>query len=195
MTRPALLPTPDPTPDPTPAPDADADAVRDAVSSFPSGVTVVTTVADGEPYGMTVSAFTSVSQAPPLVLVCVGGTGTGAELLARGGAFCVNVLAAAQAPLARRFASRRRPRGTAMFDGAPYRDGVTGTPVLLGAAAHLECELQATVDGGDHLLVLGRVVAAAAAPHVRPLVVHRRDLTSVEQVSGRPQPSLTVVRP
>ncbi len=184
MTRPAHLPS------------ADAgDAVQDAVAAFPSGVTVVTTRADGEPYGMTVSAFSALSQTPPLVLLCVGAGGRGAELLAGGGAFCVNVLAASQAALARHFASRRRPRGAAMFDGVPHRTGTTGAPVLRGTVAHLECELHAVLEGGDHAVVLGRVVRAVSAPHRRPLVVHRRELTSLDPVSGALPPSLTVVRP
>jgi flavin reductase (DIM6/NTAB) family NADH-FMN oxidoreductase RutF len=187
MTRSALLLS-----DP---PSACPDEVQDAVSSFPSGVTVVTTAADGEPYGMTVSAFTALSQAPPLVLVCVASGSRGIDLLARSGAFCVNVLAASQGPLARRFASRRRPRGAAMFDGIPHRTGVTGSPVLLGTVSHLECELHRLDAGGDHTVVLGRVLRAATVPDEQPLVVHRRALSTVEHVSGALPPALAVVRP
>lgn len=182
MTRPAQLP-------------CDDDAMQDAVASFPSGVTVVTTVADGEPYGMTVSAFCALSQEPPLVLLCVGSGGRGDALLARGGAFCVNVLAAEQAPLARHFASRRRPPGAAMFEGVPHRTGSTGVPVLRGTVASVECALHAVLDGGDHAVVVGRVLRAVTAPHRRPLVVHRRGLTSLVPVSQALPPALTVVRP
>jgi flavin reductase (DIM6/NTAB) family NADH-FMN oxidoreductase RutF len=82
-----------------------------------------------------------------------------------------------------------------MFDGVPHATGVTGAPVLLGTVAHLECELHAVLDGGDHALVLGHVLRAVSAPHRRPLVVHRRELTSVADVSGASRPPLTVVRP
>jgi len=187
MTSPALVPT---------APsNCDPEQVQDALAAFPSGVTVVTTCADGEAYGMTVSAFCALSQDPPLVLLCVRSSGRGLDLLARSGACCVNVLSSEQAPLARLFASRRRPRGPGALDGVPHRTGTTGSPVLAGAAAHLECELEALQAWGDHTVVVGRVVAAGSAPPSAPLVVHRRRLTGVADVSAPVPPPLGVVRP
>ena len=146
---------------------------RTAMGAFATGVTVVTVRSpDGELYGMTVNAFSSVSLAPPLVLVCLGAPGRGQELVERAGVFSVNVLAESQQDVSRWFAGRRRPDDARMFDGIAVGTGATGCPVLLEAAASYDCRVDRVVAAGDHVIVIGEVAALRHAPEVQPLVFH-----------------------
>ncbi len=112
---------------------------RDAVGAFATGVNVITTRIDDTRYGMTASAFSSVSLDPPLILICIGKTAEGAEVISRNGVFAVNVLSADQEPLSNFFASKSRPRGRDAFRGVAHHEAVTGSPLLDGAAVHLDC--------------------------------------------------------
>lgn len=134
--------------------------LRDAVGRFASGVTVVTTLGeDGAPIGCTVSAFSSVSLDPPLVLVCIDNGRFMHRALTTGVGFVINVLAADQADLAMSFA---RPAAD-KFTGVPFHRGRGGVPLLDGALAHLQCDRYAVLDGGDHAIVLGRVMTVGTA--------------------------------
>jgi flavin reductase len=156
-------------------------AFRAAMASFPTGVTVVTVACDdGNMHGMTVNAFSSVSLEPMLVLVCLVQTSRGADLIERAGAFAVNVLSAGQQDVSRWFAYRQRPAGPAMFDGVPFEPGVTGCPILAGAAASFDCRLRQSHRAGDHLIVLGEVVALVHHPQLEPLVFHAGTYTALE---------------
>lgn len=160
---------------------------RTAMGAFATGVTVVTVrTPDGELYGMTVNAFTSVSLDPPLVLVCLAAPGRGQELIARAGVFSVNVLAESQQDVSRWFAGRRRPDDASMFDGIAVGTGVTGCPVLVEAAASLDCRVDRVVAAGDHVIVIGEVAALRHVPEVEPLVFHNGGYRSLESLpSGR----------
>ena len=167
-----------------PASAVDVRAFRDAMGSFPTGVTVVTVASDdGSMYGMTVNSFSSVSLDPMLVLVCLNETSRGVGLIERSGAFVVNVLSAGQQDLARWFANRHRPAGTAMFDAVPFESGVTGGPVLVDATASFDCRLRQSHRAGDHLIVLGEVVALVHRPQLEPLVFHAGMYKSLEYES------------
>jgi flavin reductase len=151
-----------------------ASAFRQAMGSFPTGVTVVTVATgDGSMYGVTVNSFSSVSLDPMLVLVCLNENSRGIGPIERAGAFAVNVLSAAQRDVARWFADRHRPGGSLMFDGMPFEPGVTGCPVLFGATASFECRLRQSHPAGDHLIVLGEVVALVHRPELEPLIFHQ----------------------
>lgn len=127
-------------------------AFRQAMGQFASGVTVVTTLGpNGEPTGSTVSAFCSLSLAPPMVLVCLHRGRTTHLAIERAGRFAVNILSCDQAGIARRFAGPR-----ARFEGVGHRRGVGG-PHLDGAIAHIDCRVHELNDGGDHVIVLGAV--------------------------------------
>jgi flavin reductase (DIM6/NTAB) family NADH-FMN oxidoreductase RutF len=145
---------------------------RDAMSAFATGVTVVTTAVDGELYGITANSFTSVSLDPMLVLVCLKDSSRALELLTRSHAFSVNVLAAGQADLSRRFADRSRPTGVAAFDGVAISMGASGCPNIVDCAAVLDCRLYQLYPGGDHAIVVGEVVAYRARLELEPLVFH-----------------------
>jgi flavin reductase len=159
----------------------DVGAFRQAMGSFPTGVTVVTVACDdGDMHGMTVNSFSSVSLDPMLVLVCVNQTSCGLGLIERAGAFAVNVLSAAQQDLSRWFASRQRPAGSTMFDGVPFEPGVTGCPVLVDATASFDCRVRQSHRAGDHLIVLGEVVALVHRPQLEPLIFHAGTYKALE---------------
>jgi flavin reductase (DIM6/NTAB) family NADH-FMN oxidoreductase RutF len=165
-----------------PAPAAGASAFRQAMSSFPTGVTIVTVASgDGNMHGMTVNSFSSVSLDPMLVLVCLNEASRGAGLIERAGAFAVNVLSAGQRDLSGWFASPHRPVGPAMFDGVPAEPGPTGSPVLAGATASFDCRVWQTHGAGDHLIVLGEVVAVMHRPELEPLIFHAGTYKSLER--------------
>ncbi len=166
-------------------PSLDVSAFRAAMGSFPTGVTVVTVACgDGTMHGMTVNSFSSVSLDPMLVLVCLGESSRGVGLIELAGAFVVNVLSAQQQEVSRWFADRHRPAGPVMFDGVPFAPGVTGCPVLAGASASFECRLRQSHRAGDHLIVLGEVVALVHHPELEPLVFHAGMYKPLGQQAG-----------
>jgi flavin reductase (DIM6/NTAB) family NADH-FMN oxidoreductase RutF len=112
---------------------------------------------------MTANAFTSVSLDPPLILVCVHRDGQLHESIVSAGSFAVSVLSAAQMELAQFFADHDRPPGDDQFDTDDWYPGpLTGAPVSREALAHLECALWRVYDGGDHWIVIGRVLGVNA---------------------------------
>jgi flavin reductase len=166
-----------------PASTADVTAFRVAMGSFPTGVTVVTVASDdGNMHGITVNSFSSVSLDPMLVLVCLNETSRGIGLIEQAGAFVVNVLSARQQDVSHWFANRYRPAGSTMFDGVPFEPGVTGCPVLVDAAASFDCRLRQSHRAGDHLIVLGEVVALVHRPQLEPLIFHAGSYKVLAQV-------------
>jgi flavin reductase len=164
----------------------DVAAFRKAMGSFPTGVTVVTVACgDGDMYGVTVNSFSSVSLDPVLLLVCLDETSRAVGQIERAGAFGVSVLSAEQQDISRWFADRRRPAGSAMFDGVPLEPGVTGCPILAGAAASFECRQRHSYRAGDHVIVLGEVIALVHRPQLEPLIFHAGTYKSLELESQR----------
>jgi flavin reductase len=145
---------------------------RDTLGGFATGITVITTRGEDHAYGMTASAFSSVSLDPPLVLVCIGLSATGSEMIRRNGVFAVNILSADQEPLSRFFASKDRPRGRDAFRGVPHREEISGAPILEDVACFVDCRVHAEHEVGDHLIFIGEVVALGYDPEARPLLFH-----------------------
>ena len=145
---------------------------RAAVGAFATGVTVVTTRGEEHAYGMTANAFSSVSLDPPLVLVCVISHSDGSAHITTNGCFAVNVLGASQEPLSRYFSSRERPKGRDAFKEVPHRLSVTGSPILEGAVAYVDCRLHAEHEAGDHQVYIGEVLDIGWDPEGRPLLFH-----------------------
>lgn len=131
-------------------------------------VAVVTAMAGSRPHGTTVSAFSSLSLAPPMVLVSLDKKSELLGHVQRSGVFAVNILGAGQAGLAAAFARKGDDK---FADMQWFLD--EGVPRLTGCAGWLRCAVQETVTGGDHVVVLGLVLAAAHAD-ARPLTYHRR---------------------
>jgi flavin reductase (DIM6/NTAB) family NADH-FMN oxidoreductase RutF len=130
-----------------------------AMSHFASGVTIVTTEAEGKPYGMTVAAFSSLSLHPPLVLVCVEKSVKTHEAIAAARKFGVSILSDRQADVSNRFASRLEDK----FAEVETWRGQTGVPLIGGALTAIECELRDQLPGGDHTIFVGEVVAITTA--------------------------------
>jgi flavin reductase (DIM6/NTAB) family NADH-FMN oxidoreductase RutF len=135
------------------------DEFRAALAHWASGVAVVTSAAGDRIHGMTVSAFSSVSLNPPLVLVCADKTSNTLCVIEAGGVFAANILGAGQQGLSNRFASKKDEERR--FEGIAWRRGVTGAPILAGALAVLDCRVVAAHDAGDHVIYVGRVESAA----------------------------------
>ena len=147
----------------------DQQEFRRVLGHFAAGVTIITTVGDdGTPYGLTATAFTSVSLDPPLVLVCVDKRSESHPHFHTSRVFAVNFLATDHEHLSRRFAVS----GGDKFSELGIRVGVTGAPVLSEALGHLECKTVEIVEAGDHTIFLGQVEAADAREG-EPLVYFR----------------------
>jgi flavin reductase (DIM6/NTAB) family NADH-FMN oxidoreductase RutF/DNA-binding IclR family transcriptional regulator len=133
----------------------DAARFREVLGHFPTGVVVVTAIGpDGRPTGMAVGSFTSVSLDPPLVAFLPDRSSSTFPAIRDAGRFCVNVLSATQERLCRAFALK----GADRFREVSWRPSVvTGSPVLDGVVAWIDCELDTVHEAGDHYLVLGRV--------------------------------------
>lgn len=134
----------------------DPRALRDAFGAFLTGVTVVTTNdADGAPVGFTANSFTSVSLDPPLLLVCLARTSRNFETLTGAGGFAVNVLSQSQKDVSNTFARPSEDR----FANLDWKRGPHGAPVFADVAAWFDCSMHQIVDGGDHVILIGRVEA------------------------------------
>ena len=145
-------------------------ALRKMRGLFASGVTVVTTVHESQLRGVTVSAFASVSLDPPLILICIANESESREWIAESSMFAVNILSEEQEFLSERFAARA-PTVNARFDGVPYHTAITGSPILADSLAWYDCRVEATHDGGDHTIFIGRIEASGfGAEEKRPLV-------------------------
>ncbi len=140
---------------------------RDVLGSFASGVTVVTAMSNGAPVGMTCQSFSSVSLDPPLVLFVPARTSRAWPLMQRAGKFCVNFLSADQAELSNTMASR----GTDKFAGVDWSPSeTTGSPLLDGALAYVDCSVHAVHEAGDHYVVIGRVLDLVQRDATDPLL-------------------------
>lgn len=155
----------------------DPDSYRAVLGRFASGVTVVTSRDhDGRDVGMTVSAFCSVSLEPPLILVCLDRTARMEPLLAEGTPFVVNILAAGQEALSRRFSGTDPNR----FEGVGFSRAQGGVALLDDVLAHLECRTAHRYAGGDHTIVVGQVESATVHPDA-PLLYYRSGYTQLER--------------
>lgn len=142
---------------------------RQLLGHFATGVTILTTMTpEGKPLGMTANSLSSVSLSPPLISVCVDREADMHPVILRASDFVVNVLASDQEALARRFSDKYEDR----FDGVGYRLNPEGLILLDGVLAHVVCRRQETYPGGDHTIVLGRVIGGTT--HERhPLLYYR----------------------
>jgi flavin reductase (DIM6/NTAB) family NADH-FMN oxidoreductase RutF len=150
----------------------DPRAFRDVAGQFATGVTVVTAVYGRNVRGMTANAFTSVSLSPPLVLVCIDHNASMHPWFEAASAFAVNILSEDQQEISRYFA-KHSDHGDPM-GGIPHRPGDLGSPIIEGALAWMECEVEQRYDGGDHTIVVGRVRAMdTPSPDGAPLLFFR----------------------
>ena len=140
-------------------PAVEAGAFKRTMRHYPTGVTVVTSVKEGEPRGITINAFSSVSAEPPTLLICVNREARSYLYIATSRIFCVNILAGEQRELADRFSGKLHER---QFDDIGYDEAVTGAPVIRGAIAHFDCVVTEEHHAGSHSIFIGSVVDCAA---------------------------------
>lgn len=146
----------------------DRDTFRNVVGHFTSGVTIITTRQDESNWGITASAFSSVSLEPPMVLVCVNkNTGT-CHAISKAKTFGVNILQENQGDLARKFAQPH----TDKFQGTDFTYGELGVPLIEDVLAHFECDVVEEVTGGTHSVFLAEVRRAQAYEKT-PLAYYR----------------------
>jgi flavin reductase (DIM6/NTAB) family NADH-FMN oxidoreductase RutF len=159
-----------------PEPDVNEAAFRHALSQFATGVTVITTRDDhGGFVGLTASSFNSVSLTPPLVLWSLSASARTMPLFRKNSHYVINVLAADQAAIAERFASRIENR----FEGIGFDLSSTGLPILHGVSAWFECHNRSRYPEGDHVIFVGEV--ERCAHEAKPgLVYHRSRFGAVD---------------
>lgn len=150
---------------------------------FASGVTVVTARRDGLVYGLTASAFVSLSLEPPQVLVCISRQASLHPVLERVDTFAVNILRDDQRALAEYFASMGRKPGPEFPDIAA-RAGITGAPLIEGALAYFDCRMAARLPAADHTIFIGSVVDADADGAGQPLVYFNRNYRALSDLEG-----------
>jgi flavin reductase (DIM6/NTAB) family NADH-FMN oxidoreductase RutF len=132
--------------------------LRQALGRFATGVTVITTMTpEGKLEGLTANSFTSVSLDPPLVLWSLQRRALSLSSFLASGSFAVNVLGAHQCGLSRHFATPCADK----FETVEYRTGLGGCPLLDESLARFECRTESTVEGGDHVIFIGRVKRAS----------------------------------
>ena len=150
--------------------DIDPARFRSVLGHYPTGVCVVTGCPEGDrAVGLVVGSFTSVSLDPPLVGFFAGNWSTSWPLIRKSSRFCVNVLGSDQLELAHRFSRPHEDK----FAGVSHTTSRHGLPVLDGAVAAIECEVADERHAGDHVMVLGRVIALDILRTADPLLFFR----------------------
>jgi flavin reductase (DIM6/NTAB) family NADH-FMN oxidoreductase RutF len=155
--------------------------LRQAFGTFATGIAVIGARAeDGALVGMTANSFGSVSLAPPLVMFCPARSARAFEVYATTRYFSASTLRRDGRAVSERFAQA----GAGKWQGVRHRIGATGVPLLEGALATFECEVEARHDGGDHLIVVGRVLAVDVPEQAEPLVFFRSHYRELAPVGG-----------
>ena len=155
--------------------DFDSARFRQVLGHFPTGVTVVTGMDGDRPVGLTIGSFTSVSLDPPLVGFLPMVTSASWQAMRETGRFCVNVLGDTHGDLCWKFA--KSSADVDAFDGLSWSSSPTGSPIIDGVIAWIDCTVEATYEMGDHLFVLGRVHAMDARDDdPTPLLFYRGKL-------------------
>lgn len=147
-------------------PSIDSRLFRDVLGHFPTGVTAVTAVNEGRPVGMAIGSFTSVSLDPPLVAFLPTKDSSSWGDIRAAGSFCVNIMAQDQMATCGVMASRADDK----FADVEWRPGPTGAPIIEGSIAYIDCTIEAVHDGGDHDIVVGRVVELEVLDAKDPLL-------------------------
>jgi flavin reductase (DIM6/NTAB) family NADH-FMN oxidoreductase RutF len=156
-----------------------ANAYRSAISNFSTGVAVITTRTDTGPAGATASAVASLSLDPLQLLVCLKTHSPTQRAIGEAGRFAVNVLGEGQERLALQFATPRPDK----FEDVGLREGYE-VPVLEAAIAHFVCEVAAALPGGDHTIMVGRVIDCEHSAGASPLVYFSRTFASLCSTSA-----------
>lgn len=149
--------------------DFDSGLFRNVLGHFPTGVTAVTAVNNDKPVGMAIGSFTSVSLEPPLVAFLPGKDSSSWKEIREAGSFCVNVMGQDQMEVCGVMASRVEDK----FADVEWSAAPSGSPIIEGSIAYIDCEIEAIHDGGDHDIVVGRVLELEVMESKQPLVFYQ----------------------
>jgi 3-hydroxy-9,10-secoandrosta-1,3,5(10)-triene-9,17-dione monooxygenase reductase component len=167
----------------TPSAEPDPQRFRQVLGHFATGVTVITGMHEGEPVGFACQAFAALSLDPPLVLFCPARLSGTWPRIARTGELGVNILAAGQLELARKFGVTAADK----FDGVGWKPAANGVPLIEGALTWATCTVESVHEAGDHFVVIARVTELGDCVAGDPLLFYRgRFSISVSADSGAP---------
>ncbi len=147
----------------------DSAKYRQVLGHFPTGVTVITGMADDKPVGMAIGSFASLSLEPPQVLFCVGNNSSSWPKIKEHGAFCVNILADDQEDVCRVFASKAEDK----FLEIGWKRSGLHNPLVEGVLAYIDCTIENVVESGDHAIVIGAVKELEVLHEGSPLLFFR----------------------
>ncbi|MDP9117656.1 MAG: flavin reductase family protein [Actinomycetota bacterium] len=160
----------------------DAQHFRRALGHFCTGVTVIAATDGTEPVGFACQSFAALSLDPPLVLFCPGKSSRTWPRIQAAGHFCINILAHEQRDVSALFGQA----GTDKFAATGWSSAPSGAPVLDGVLTWIDCGVESVVDGGDHWIVVGRVLALGEQDDRRPLLFYRGAYTATEAAERTP---------
>lgn len=166
---------------------ADAELLRLAMRRFASGVTVVTAGTGKRQVGITVSAFTSISLDPPVVMVAINSESSAAPVILEAEHFAIHILSREQEALSERFAQKLA--WSEKVGATKWKTGRSGAPVLVDVATVIDCVLLRSLEIGTHTVIFGRVVEITMKPDVphTPLLYYNRNYRTLDRDSGNPK--------
>ena len=151
----------------------EADLLREAMRFWTTGVTIVTAAHQGIQHGMTVSSFMSLSLTPAQVLISLAQDTRTHNLVSRSGSFGISILSSGQENISDRFAGRI-PDEQNRLEGLETFTLASGSPLLSGGLAHLDCQVTTTLGSGSHTIFIGDVLAAQHVEDGNPLIYFNR---------------------
>jgi flavin reductase (DIM6/NTAB) family NADH-FMN oxidoreductase RutF len=163
------------------APDISSDEFRGAMRHLTGGVSVITVGSGKDITGMTVTSVSSLSVEPPTLIVSINRESSSWPILRRQGFFGVNILAAGQLDVAERFTGKGGLKGADRFAGAQWTTRISGVPLLVGALAAIDCEVEEIVERHSHAIVIGRVLDIQKSGHTAALAYWQGRYVAVDQ--------------
>ena len=154
---------------------------RGAMRQLTGGVSVITAGRAKEISGMTVTSVTSLSVEPPSLIVSINRAASSYQLIARHGAFGVNILTADQLEIAERFTGKGGLKGAERFAGAEWTTRASGVPLLVGALAAIDCEVEEVIERHSHAIVIGRVLDVIASERTAALAYWHGEYVAIDQ--------------
>jgi flavin reductase (DIM6/NTAB) family NADH-FMN oxidoreductase RutF len=158
-----------------------AQEFRAAMRHLAAGVSVITAGSGSERNGLTATSVSSLSLKPPTLIVCINQQASAWPLIARHRAFGVNVLTSDQIEIGERFSGKDGLKGEARFSGAAWETRVTGVPLLTGALAAIECELEEAIERHTHLILIGRVLNVVSSQRGAALAYWQGRYVAIDQ--------------
>lgn len=154
---------------------------RAAMRHLAGGVSVITAGSGAERNGLTATSVSSLSTEPSTLIVCINKQASAWPVIARHRAFGVNVLASEQIDIGERFAGKGGLKAAARFAGAEWHTGVTGAPLLVGALAAIDCELEEAIERHTHLILIGRVLSVVSSHRSAALAYWQGRYVAIDQ--------------